>query len=155
MTSRGPRGRPAATSTLLDSRSVVFSVRAYGTKLGVGAHRSQQAVCSQGNFGHLLRQRPASLGGELGGLGEAASSLASPNQVVARRRPHSEDLQSLRALGAADDEDDDEVDEDEEDDDVFLANDALGLSAFPRAHRQRLSSSGNSNEDASDEDDPR
>lgn len=102
----------------------------------------------QGNFGHLLRQRPASFGGEV------FSTSASFNQVVTRQRPHSEDLQGLHDLNVAHDDVDD--DEDDEDDDVFLASNVhSGDDPFPQAHRQRLSSSGNSNEDVSDEDDPR
>ncbi|KAK3918695.1 Zinc finger protein GLIS3 [Frankliniella fusca] len=114
------------------------------------SYRPEPRGQHQGNFGHLLRQRPASFGGEL-----YSSSAASFNQVVTRQRPHSEDLQGLSDMRAAHANVDDEEGEedDDEDDDVFLASNVY--TSAPQAHRQRLSSSGNSNEDASDEDDAR
>ncbi|XP_034254612.1 zinc finger protein GLI1-like [Thrips palmi] len=93
----------------------------------------------QGNFGHLLRQRPASHGGEV-----CAPPSSQNLQVVTRQRPRSEDLHGLRVLEGQDYDDDD----DEDDDDVFLDS----SHSFRPTPRPRLSSS-NSNE--SDDDDLR
>ncbi|KAJ1524981.1 hypothetical protein ONE63_009832 [Megalurothrips usitatus] len=122
-----------------------FAARAPYRALG-NQQVSPRSGTRRGNFGHLLRQRPASVGGEVG-----HQPAASLNQVVVRQRPHSEDLQGLSVFHGPEDADDD-LEDDEYDDDVFLAGDVHAVDV-PGARRQRLSSSGNSFEDGSDEDD--
>ena len=99
-------------------------------------------VQRQGNFGHLLRQRPSSLSGDARELGQLQ---VVANQVVTRQRPHSEDLQLHQEMLDQDDE--------EEDDDVFLLSEAGGDGL--RVRRQRHGSTSNSNEELSDEDEAR
>lgn len=101
-------------------------------------------VQRQGNFGHLLRQRPSSLSGD---ARELRQLQVVANQVVTRQRPHSEDLQLHQEL--LDQEDEDE----EDDDDVFLLSEAGGEGL--RGRRQRHGSTSNSNEELSDEDEAR
>ena len=74
---------------------------------------------SPGSFGHLLRQRPASLSGDV---------RMSANQVVVRQRPHSEDLQLHQDFL------DQDADEEDEEDDVFLDTATDDVLATARRH---------------------